>query len=283
MTHTQAPRTRWFTADGHRLAYDVRGQGDHTVVLIPGLLMSRRMQWPLADELAKAGLCVVTVDPLGSGESDRPTDYFSYSMPIFARHVVALLDGLGVDQAVVGGTSAGANITLATAAAAPERLHGIIVESPVLDRAMVACALASAPALLGWTYGRPLARALARGAGAVPRGRGLVRGLMLDWLAQDPAPNAAVLQGIIYGGAKLSRDVRQSIHTPALVIGHRFDPVHPIEDDLGLVEEVANGRFLPARSILELRQRPQRLAPAIADFVAESHGATARVRKAATA
>lgn len=263
--------TRTFTVDGHRLAYDVRGEGERTVVLVPGLLMTRRMQWPLAVELAAAGLRVVTLDPLGSGESDRPADYCRYGMPIFARHVVALLDELGVERAVVGGTSAGANITLATAALAPDRLRGIIVESPVLDRAMAFCAVAVTPALVCWTYGLPLARLLARGAMRARRGRGFVRDLLLDWFGQDPAVNAAVLQGIIYAGPKLGRDVRSSIGAKALVIGHRRDPVHPMKDDLALVDELPDARFLQARSILELRQRPQRLAPSIAAFVEECH------------
>lgn len=263
--------TRTFTVDGHQLVYDVRGAGEGTVVLIPALLMTRRMQWPLADELAARGHRVVTMDPLGFGASDRPADYCAYSMPIFARQVVAMLDELGVDRAVVGGTSAGANITLAAAALAPERLNGIIVESPVLDQAMLACAVGLTPLLLALTYGRPLYRLLARRAEQMRPPRYLPGDLVREWLSQDPAGSAAAIQGIIYGGAKLSRDERCRIPTRALVLGHRYDPVHPLKDDLGLVDELSDARFLQTRSILELRTKPQRLAPAIAGFVAESH------------
>ena len=93
------------------------------MVLMPGLLLSQKMQMPLARTLAKRGNRVITLDPLGHGASDRPRQMWRYSMTEFARQTVALLDHLELEQAVVGGTSLGANITLEMAAAAPERLR----------------------------------------------------------------------------------------------------------------------------------------------------------------
>ncbi|MFI9503979.1 alpha/beta fold hydrolase [Nocardia sp. NPDC052566] len=276
MGDVHGARTRTCTTDGHRLAYDVRGEGDRVVVLVPGLLMSRRMQWPLADALAAAGLRVVTMDPLGTGESDRPTDYWRYSMPIAARQLVALLDELEVRRAVVLGTSAGAAMTLAAADFAPERLHGIVVEGPVLDRAMAFAAACCAPLLAGWTYGKPLARGLSRVARALPRRFGLVPDLTLDWLAQDSAASAAALQGFIYGGPRLAKDVREGLRPRALVIGYRlFDPIHRPADARRLAEEMSDARLVWARTWLELRYRPDRLAPLIAEFVRDCYASAA--------
>ena len=70
-----------------------------------------------------------------------------YSMAEFAPQAVALLDHLKIEQAVVGGTSMGANITLELAALAPERLRGMLLEMPVLDNAIPACAAAFTPLL----------------------------------------------------------------------------------------------------------------------------------------
>ena len=53
---------------------------------------------------------MVTLDLLGHGRSDRPADPLVYSMSAFADQVVALLDHLGAAQAVIGGTSLGANV-----------------------------------------------------------------------------------------------------------------------------------------------------------------------------
>ena len=69
-------------------------------------------------------------------------------MPAFAGQVVGLLDHLGVDEAVVAGTSLGANVTLEVAAAAPERVRGMVVEMPVLDNALLG---ARSPSRRSWS------------------------------------------------------------------------------------------------------------------------------------
>src|SRR5437870_3108854 len=158
-----------FRFEGQRLAYTTYGNGPRTTVLMPGLLFSRRMQTPLARELSGRGNRVVTFDPLGHGASDRPRDMWRYSMSAFATQAVALLDHLKLDQAIVGGTSLGANITLEVASLAPERLRGMLLEMPVLDNAIPACAAAFTPLLFALTFGEPALRIVARGARAVPR------------------------------------------------------------------------------------------------------------------
>ena len=116
-----------------RLEYTEHGTGDAWVVLLPGLLMPRRMHDHLARTLASAGMHVVTLDLLGHGRSDRPDDPFAYSVTSFARQVVALLDELGAAQAVIGRTSLGAKVTLDVAGIAPDRVRGLIVEIRIGD------------------------------------------------------------------------------------------------------------------------------------------------------
>src|SRR4249919_1773273 len=101
-----------FEHEGRRLAYDVIGEGERTVILTHGLLMSRKMHRPLSHRLAERGYRAVSLDFLGHGGSDRPADMTKYSMQEFGREIIALLDHLGVEQAVVQGTSLGANSTL---------------------------------------------------------------------------------------------------------------------------------------------------------------------------
>src|SRR5919202_1025316 len=124
-----------FTVGGHRLAYTSYGDGPRVTVLVHGLLLSQRMHEPLARALAERGNRVITIDLLGHGRSDRPRDMWRYSMTTFGSEVVALLDHLEIDQAVVMGTSLGANTTLEVASQAPERLRGMVIEMPVLDNA----------------------------------------------------------------------------------------------------------------------------------------------------
>lgn len=264
-----APPTQHLRIGESRLAYDIRGDGERSVVLIPGLFMPRRMHSRLADALAGRGMRVISMEPLGFGESDRPAGYWHYSMPIYARQVIALLDELGLAQSTLLGTSAGANIALATAVFAPERLRGLAVESPVLEQALPFCAAVTAPGLALGTRGAPVVRALGRVAERIPRERAGIPDLVLSWLAQDPRRSAEALQGIIFGGVLVPRDQRRAIEVPVLAVGHRFDPVHPLACVRSLAAEVRHGRLLRSRSILELRRAPERLTPAIARFLAD--------------
>lgn len=258
----------FFRYKGQRLAYTVHGRGPRVTVLTPGLLLSQKMQTPLARALAKKGNRVITLDPLGHGASDRPRQMWRYSMTEFAKQVIALLDHLELEEAVVGGTSLGANITLETAAAAPERLRGMIIEMPVLDNAIPACAAAFTPLLFALTFGEPVMKVVARAVRALPRDRApFLIDLFLDTLAQDPGPSGAVLQGILFGRTAPEHAVRQTLQTPALVIGHPRDPVHPFSDADMLAAELPRATLVDANSIIELRTHPQRLTARIATFL----------------
>jgi hypothetical protein len=96
-----------------------------------------------------------------------------------------------------------------------------------------------------------------------------------------------VLAGILYGRVAPDHNERVQFQTPALVIGHPRDPLHPFSDAGMLASELPNGRLIDATSILELRLRPARLTRKIAAFVEECWAApevpAARKRRAARA
>ena len=273
-----------FHIDGQRIDYTVYGDGPRTTVLLPGLLLSQKMQAPLARQLARRGNRVVTMDPLGHGRSSRPQEIWRYSMGAFAEQTIALLDHLELDRAVVGGTSLGANITLEVAVRVPDRLAGMIVEMPVLDNAIPACGAAFTPLLFARRFGEPGMRALAAGARAIPRAPlPLLAEIGLDWISQEPAPSAAVLGGILYGRVAPDHRQRMALRAPALVIGHPRDPVHPFSDAGMLASELPNGRLIDAHSILELRVRPRRLTGKIAAFIDDCWNQAADAPRAAVA
>jgi pimeloyl-ACP methyl ester carboxylesterase len=257
-----------FLHEGRRLAYRVYGEGPRVTVLLHGLLFSQRMHVPLARALAERGNRVVTLDVRGHGSSDRPTDMQLYGMSFFAQDVVALLDHLEIDEAVVGGTSLGANTTLEMASLAPLRLRGMILEMPVLDNALLACAVAFTPVLVALTIGEPVMNLVSRVARLIPERRvPWAVNVLLDTLRQSPAPSAAVVQGVFAGRTAPHHTERRTFTTPALVIGHRRDPVHPFSDAGLLAEELPNARLLEANSMCELRVAPDRLTDEIAAFV----------------
>jgi pimeloyl-ACP methyl ester carboxylesterase len=259
-----------FTHFGQRLSYRTYGQGERTTVLLHGLLLNSRMHDPLARSLAARGNRVVSLDLLGHGRSDRPRDMWRYSMTAFGEQTIGLLDHLEVDEAVVLGTSLGANTALEAAVFAPERIRGMVIEMPVLDGAMVACGVAFLPALLAMKYGVPLMKLVQAGARSIPRGTlPFLPDVVLDTLRQDPEPSGAVLEGLFFGRIAPPRSMRRELRPPTLVIGHPRDPVHPFSDAGMLADELPNGRLLEADSILELRLAPERLTGEIADFIDE--------------
>jgi pimeloyl-ACP methyl ester carboxylesterase len=277
-----------FKFEGQRIAYTEYGGGPAAVtesggrgrtarsspakgrplILVHGLLLSQEMHRPLAEDLAARGNRVITVDLLGHGESDRPRDMWRYSMRFFGDQLVALMDHLELDEAVVMGTSLGANTALNVALTAPERLRGMVIEMPVLDNALMWSALAFTPLLAALTFGETAMKLVGRATRAVPR-RLLPHygNVMLDLVRQEPGPSGAVLQGLFFGRIAPHRNDRRTFQTPTLVLGHHRDPVHPFSDAGMLAEELPNARLLEANSIMELRMQPERLTNEIAGFL----------------
>jgi pimeloyl-ACP methyl ester carboxylesterase len=274
-----------FRFEGRRIAYTEYGGGPVAVttagargrtaksaaasarplIIVHGVLLSQEMNRPLAKDLAARGNRVITVDLLGHGQSDRPRDMWRYSMGIFARQVIGLMDHLEIEEAVVMGTSLGANTALEIASAAPERLRGMVIEMPVLDNALLWSALFFTPQLVALTFGEPLMKLIAHGARAVPRWLLPHYGnVMLDLIRQEPGPSGALLQGLFFGRIAPHREERRTFEAPALVLGHHRDPVAGM-----LAKELPNGRLLEADSLMELRMHPERLTGEIADFLDE--------------
>jgi pimeloyl-ACP methyl ester carboxylesterase len=257
-----------FTYEGYRLSYDEYGAGDRPIVLIHGLLMSRRMFERLGPILGERGNRVIALDLLGHGRSDRPEDLQRYSMPLFAYQVNALLDHLELETAAVGGTSLGANVSLEMAVRFPQRVRALFIEMPVLDNALSAVAAIFAPIMIALRFGRPGFEALSQVASRIPRSHFLVD-LGLDFFRQDPGPSLSVLEGLLMGESSPRSAERRGIEHPALIVGHPNDPLHPFSDAGMLAEELPNARQIDADSILEWRLKPARLNAELAAFLDE--------------
>ena len=257
-----------FDYEGHTVSYDEYGAGERVLVLTHGLLMSRRMYEGVGPEMAARGNRVICVDLLGHGRSDRPVDLQLYGMWNFADQVAALLDHLELSEAVIGGTSLGANVSLEMAARHPDRVRGLFMEMPVLDNALLVVALIFTPVMAALRFGTPGMRLLSGLTRRIPRTVSLVD-LGLDWFRQEPEPSLAVLEGLLIGRTCPPHAERVGFEQPALVIGHRGDPLHPFSDSGMLVEEMPNARLVNASSILEWRLNPRRLNDELAGFLTE--------------
>lgn len=264
-----APRERasCFSCDGFRLAYTNFGSGGRVVVLMHCVLGTRQLHRQLAHRLATEGFQVLTLDLLGHGDSDRPTESWRYSTPdSWAEQPLALLDHLGIDRAVIGGMSLGASVALEAAALAPERLHGLVLEMPVLDNAVLAGMLAFPPLLLTARFAPKVIRTLDALASVVPRGNRWLD-FVADAFKQEPAAMAATLHGLLTGRIAPPRSIRQAIPTPALIIGHQRDPLHPFNDAQTLAADLSQSQLVHASSPMELRLDPERLTGTLIEFL----------------
>lgn len=109
--------------EGGELFYERDGDGP-PVVLIHGGLLDHRMFDAQVEALA-ADHTFIRYDLRGYGRSSAPTD-----QPY--RHcddLVALLESLGFDQAVIGGESFGGTVSIDTALAYPDRVRGLIFDA----------------------------------------------------------------------------------------------------------------------------------------------------------
>ncbi len=125
------PDTEGFVErDGIRVAYEVYGHGDPTIVLVPTWQIVHSRLWKAQiPYLARHGR-VVTFDPRGNGKSDRPTESEAYSEREMAADIVAVMDATSTDRAVLVTRSMGAQRGLIVAAEHPERVEGLICGGP---------------------------------------------------------------------------------------------------------------------------------------------------------
>ena len=113
------------TTDGTRLAYWTEGSGD-PVVLVHGLSGSHDLWEHQVPALAER-YQVITIDVRGHGESDNPSG--PWDVPTLAGDLVALLDHLGLERAVLVGLSMGGGISQTTAILYPERVRALALLS----------------------------------------------------------------------------------------------------------------------------------------------------------
>jgi len=267
-----------FEVDDLQLHYERHGDGPRVLVFLHGLLLDSQLSRRLAADLAERGFHVVLLDLPGHGRSDKPRHASAHRMDSYARYVVALLDELAIPEAVVGGVSLGANVSLQVAVQAPERVRGLLVEMPVLEWAVPGAAMVFLPMLLGVHYAAPVVRLVASLARWIPSTKISALDSVLTMLTLEPEEAAAVLHGMLVGPITPTYEERHAITAPALVIGHKIDFIHPFTDADHLTRQLPHAKLLEARSILELRMAPDRLTAEIAAFLDDvwSHPALGR-------
>ncbi len=260
-------RTASFSHAGHRLVYDVYGDEGPLLVYLHGLLIDSDVNRGIAGALGGRGHRVVLLDLLGHGRSDKPTHASEYRIDKYGEQVFGLLDHLGEPDAVLGGMSLGANVSLFAANEEPERVRGLVLEMPVLEWAVPVAALLFTPMLLLAHYGAPVLRMTSALLGRIPATPFAPLNGLLHGASLPPESMAAVLHGILVGPVAPTFEERGAIDVPTLVLAHRNDLIHPFDDAHSLARQMPNATLIRARSPIELRLRPGRLTDVIGSFL----------------
>lgn len=125
----ESPTRYLETAEG-RLAYDLTGETGPLVVCVPGMGDLRGEYRYLAPSLAAAGYRVASLDLRGHGESG--VGFNDVSARAVSRDVLALIDHVGADSAVVMGNSFAAGAAAWAAHEAPAKVSGMVFFGPIV-------------------------------------------------------------------------------------------------------------------------------------------------------
>ena len=113
------------TTTGQRLAVAVWPGDGPTFVFAPGLTSNNRNIAAVAAML-DGSMTVVALDLRGRGDSTKP-GVGGYGMTAHADDVLAVMDALGIDHAILGGHSMGAYVATTAAVLAPDRADALVL------------------------------------------------------------------------------------------------------------------------------------------------------------
>jgi pimeloyl-ACP methyl ester carboxylesterase/predicted glycosyltransferase len=120
--------------DGVRTYYEVYGQGEPTLVLLPPWSIVHSRVWKMQIPYLARHFRVVTFDGRGNGRSDRPRGGAdSYRIEEYAADALAVMDRTGTESAVLVALSRGANWGTLIAAEHPERVRALVCIAPAVQ------------------------------------------------------------------------------------------------------------------------------------------------------
>ncbi|MGH3442395.1 MAG: alpha/beta fold hydrolase [Nitriliruptorales bacterium] len=84
--------------EGVKVAYEVFGDGDPTILLLPTWMIVHSRVWKMQVACLARHFRVVTFDAPGNGRSDRPTDPAAYGVERLGAHAREVLDATGTER-----------------------------------------------------------------------------------------------------------------------------------------------------------------------------------------
>jgi pimeloyl-ACP methyl ester carboxylesterase/predicted glycosyltransferase len=118
--------------DGVKVFYEVFGEGDTTIFLLPTWSIFHSRHWKAQVPYLSRHARVVAFDGRGNGRSDRPSEPDAYTPWEFVQDALAVMDATDTRDAVLVSLSAGASWALTMAASFPDRVRGAAFIGPSL-------------------------------------------------------------------------------------------------------------------------------------------------------
>ncbi|MEU0400888.1 alpha/beta hydrolase [Streptomyces sp. NPDC006197] len=241
--------------------------GGTPLVLVHGYLDSWWTFEPLLRRLPP-GLHAYAPTQRGHGDADKPPD--GYLPEDFAEDLVAFMDGVGIERAVlVGGSSGGVQARI-VAGRRPDRVAGLVLLG-------VPATLADKPQVVQfWNRVRELrdpvdpalAAELTDGLTATPMGRGFLKTVVDENLKVPAHVWRETLRGL------LETDLRATLSgilVPTLVVWGDKDPLLTREDQRTILDAIPDSRLLVYEGVGHLAywEAPERVLRDLADFLAD--------------
>jgi pimeloyl-ACP methyl ester carboxylesterase len=123
-------REGYVEREGVRIFYEVYGEGEPTVLLLPTWSLFHSRHWKMQIPYLARHCRVVTFDGRGNGRSDRPQEPEAHGEHEYAADAIAVLDATETESAVVVSFSMGAQRALILAAEHPDRIGGAVFVGP---------------------------------------------------------------------------------------------------------------------------------------------------------
>ena len=112
--------------NGIELAFEEIGRGSQVLLLIHGHPFDHTMWRPQFEPIARLGWRLIAPDLRGYGAS-RGGGGEKATLEVFARDLIALLDHLKIERAVVAGLSMGGQIAMEICRLVPNRVKGLVL------------------------------------------------------------------------------------------------------------------------------------------------------------
>src|SRR5271170_6798203 len=130
MRARQADSDGYAERDGVRVFYEVFGNDEPAILLMPAWSIVHSRSWKMQIPFLARHHRVITFDGRGNGRSDRPAGADSYRSAEYAADALAIMDATGTGRAAVISLSRGASYALHLGAARPERVAGQVFICP---------------------------------------------------------------------------------------------------------------------------------------------------------